>query len=812
MKIAVPPHLIYPLQLAGLATAYFITVKSGGAFASPEGSLSSAWPASGLGLAVLLCYGIRLWPAIVLGAIVGLIGNGVSPLAAAGATLGYTIDIVIITTLLRRTTFDPALARLSDIIALLAATIFATAIGAAIGTASLRFDATTTLSFQTLWPFTWLGHALSIILITPPLLSLLQQRRKDWTLRRAMEFIVLLAATLVVSQFIFTEWFSLGIDRFPRPLLLFPLLVWATLRFGMTGATTASLLMGVIAIHATTGHLTPAFGINHDFQQRIASLWALIGVMAGTVQILAATNTEREQAKKAAVAAENQFRPLVEQSLVGIYIIQRGKIAYANPWIEHATGYTLHELTALPSTLEIIAENDRAIAAEYIRQRISGETHSARYTLHLRRKNGTYLTVEIYGARANYHGMPAIIGVMMDVSEKQQAEMALAKSEALLRSLFDTAAEGIWVLDQDDKTILANQSLLDMLGISERNLLFKSIDDFIDEESKQRLHGQTPHSTENKDSRCGEINILRTNGEQRYCMFSSAPLLEENNQIIGSFIMISDITDKKRAEESLTRLNETLEQRIRNAVAANREKDHLLIQQSRQAAMGEMIGNIAHQWRQPLNALGLLLSNIQDAYLFKELDQQYLDAAVADGQRLIQKMSTTIDDFRNFFSPDKQPIRFNLHTLIQETLQLVDASLSSHHIVVTLHVDEEATIQGYPNEYSQVLLNIMTNAKDAIVENSVANGEIKIRLTVTGSTTVVTVTDNGKGIPGDILEKIFDPYFTTKEKGTGIGLYMSKMIIENNMKGTLRAYNTDQGAAFSVECPIARNPQKVIPK
>jgi len=804
-------RLMYFLQLGGLAAVYFAAAKLGSAFMPSGSNISPAWPASGLGLAVILRYGVRLWPAIVLGALAALIGSGFSPLATAGATLGYTLEVVIIAVLLRRLSFDPGLTRLSDVIALLTATILATLIGIAIGVTNLRFNVMPlTTHLYAWWALAWLGHALSIILITPLLLSLAHQRRKNWTLRRTTEFIVLLAATLAISQFIFAEWFSLAIDRFPRPFLLFPLLVWATLRFGMIGAATASLLAGAVVIHATAGHLAPAFGTSDTLQQSIASLWAFIGVMAGTAQILAATNAEREQAKKASAAAENKFRPLVEQSLVGIYILQHDKIAYANPWLEHATGYPLHELTALPSALDIIAENGREMVAEHIRQRMSGETRSARYTLNLRRKNGASLTVEAYGARAVYNGAPAIIGVMMDVSERRQAELALAKSEALLRSLFDTAAEGIWILDQDNKTILANQSLLDMLGVSEHNLLFKSIDDFIDEDGKQRLHGRFPYTAENNGGQRGELNLLRADGEQRYCMFSSAPLLEENDWMIGSFIMISDITDKKRAEESLQRLNETLEQRIKEAVAANREKDHLLIQQSRQAAMGEMIGNIAHQWRQPLNALGLLLSNLKDAHAFQELDQHYLDAAVTDGQRLIQKMSTTIDDFRNFFRPDKQSIRFNLHTIIRDTLQLVDASLKNHRIAVTLHVDEAATIQGYPNEYSQVLLNILTNAKDAIVDNQVDHGRIEIELTVTENMTVVTVTDNGGGIPSDILEKIFDPYFTTKEKGTGIGLYMSKMIIENNMKGALRADNADQGAVFSIACPIARNPQKAV--
>lgn len=261
------------------------------------------------------------------------------------------------------------------------------------------------------------------------------------------------------------------------------------------------------------------------------------------------------------------------------------------------------------------------------------------------------------------------------------------------------------------------------------------------------------------------------------------------------------LLETRRTEEALRQLNETLEQRVAEELAKNRKKDLLMIQQSRMASMGEMIGNIAHQWRQPLNALALVLNNIKDAYVFNELDAEYLEQAVANGLRLIQKMSTTINDFRDFFRPDKSAVRFSALTQIREAITLVDAGFKHSNISIIVEASEDLQLEGFPNEYSQVLLNLLSNAKEAILEQA-RPGVVTIRLERRNHQACVTVEDNGGGVPDIVRDKIFEPYFSTKPMGTGIGLYMSKMIIERNMKGSLEVNNTAEGAAFTVTTPL----------
>lgn len=250
----------------------------------------------------------------------------------------------------------------------------------------------------------------------------------------------------------------------------------------------------------------------------------------------------------------------------------------------------------------------------------------------------------------------------------------------------------------------------------------------------------------------------------------------------------------------LEKINETLEQKVVTELSKNRKKDLMLIQQSRQAAMGEMIGNIAHQWRQPLNAVGVIIQNIQDAYEYNELSESYMKEKVSRGMALIGYMSQTIDDFRNFFQPDKNMQLFNVREVVNRCLSFVDATMHNSKIEVDFVVNEDIFVNGYPNEYAQVVLNLLNNAKDILLERKVETPRIEVVLYKKEGKSFLIVSDNGGGMSEMVKGKIFTPYFTTKQpgEGTGLGLYMSKTIIEKNMQGSLIASNGDHGAEFMV--------------
>jgi signal transduction histidine kinase len=279
----------------------------------------------------------------------------------------------------------------------------------------------------------------------------------------------------------------------------------------------------------------------------------------------------------------------------------------------------------------------------------------------------------------------------------------------------------------------------------------------------------------------------------------------KKDQIIFLLLATYEMAVKKNQElndtkSELRALNQKLEKRVEERTRELREKDQLLILQSRQAAMGEMIGNIAHQWRQPLNTLGLMVQQ-QMFYDVGEITREFLDQNADRSMELIRHMAQTIDDFRNYFRPDKEKVEFKVGEAIANTLSLIEGSLQSPLIRVEIIAEDDPVIVGYRNEYAQVLLNVLNNARDALTEKEIDDPCVTITICTEGEKSVVTIADNAGGIPEGIMDRIFDPYFTTKgpQAGTGVGLFMSKTIIEKNMGGKLSVLNTAKGAEFRIE-------------
>ncbi len=268
--------------------------------------------------------------------------------------------------------------------------------------------------------------------------------------------------------------------------------------------------------------------------------------------------------------------------------------------------------------------------------------------------------------------------------------------------------------------------------------------------------------------------------------------------------VLKEYKRKVREDEKLLKeLNLTLQNRVQEEIAKNREKEQLLVEKSRFIALGEMISNIAHQWRQPLSELSSILMNIKFKYNIDTLDKQSMQKKIDEADKVIEYMSQTIDDFRNFFMPKKEKEKFFLYTIIDSVMSIISSSLENNNIKVNIMIDKTITIDTYLNEYQQVVLNIIQNAKDVLISNKISNGTITISGYEENNFIVLTIEDNGGGIKTEPKNKIFEPYFTTKSQanGTGIGLYMSKIIIDKNMSGKLKVKNTKNGAKFFISIP-----------
>jgi|GEM_PF-1665363 len=265
-------------------------------------------------------------------------------------------------------------------------------------------------------------------------------------------------------------------------------------------------------------------------------------------------------------------------------------------------------------------------------------------------------------------------------------------------------------------------------------------------------------------------------------------------------------------------------EKYRKYLEKQKQQEQILIHQSKLATMGEMIGAIAHQWRQPLNAVGLIIQDIQDCYQYGELDEKGFQAKMDMTMAQLLFMSKTIDDFKSFFRPSKEKVSFNVIRALSESLSIVSVQFVDNFIRSKFHCQIcgntfnnfieitsicEVYVLGYPNEFKQVILNLLNNSKDAILEQrekgfmAREDGQIFVSIRLGEDKLTIEIRDDAGGIRPEIVGRIFEPYFTTKEqeRGTGIGLYMSKIIIENNMSGKLYAENTANGARFIIELP-----------
>ena len=250
----------------------------------------------------------------------------------------------------------------------------------------------------------------------------------------------------------------------------------------------------------------------------------------------------------------------------------------------------------------------------------------------------------------------------------------------------------------------------------------------------------------------------------------------------------------------LESINATLEERIQKEVQANREKDKQIFYQSRLAQMGEMISMIAHQWRQPLNAISATSQNIQIKAEMGTITDEIILKETENINNYSEHLSQTIDDFRNFFKPQKKLTRTEYTELITSVLNITRASLKGANISIIKDLHCTDIFETHTNELKQVILNLLQNAKDILIENKVENAFIKLKTYNKDDHYILELSDNGGGVPLEIQSHIFDPYFSTKSEknGTGLGLYMSKTIIEKHCGGQLTTYNNDYGAVFKI--------------
>lgn len=357
------------------------------------------------------------------------------------------------------------------------------------------------------------------------------------------------------------------------------------------------------------------------------------------------------------------------------------------------------------------------------------------------------------------------------------AKKSLSEKNEELRLILDTTMEAI-IIFKDNSVVDCNKIAIELFNKQMKyELINKSFNDLIHNKNRDILNEKEPFET----------NLIREDGSE----FNAIINIKDtslNNQIF-KIVTIVDIEDLKR-------------------------KENLMAEQTKLAAMGEMLGNIAHQWRQPLNIISMSSSNLKLKNDIGELCSSTLSESLSLILRTTNHLSDTIDTFNDFLKTDKEKSFFNINENIKNSISLVDSFFKNFNIDIILDLEEGIFINSLANEFSQAFINILNNAKDAIVLNLKDNeyGLIKIKTKKIDNFIEISILDNAKGIEKDILNKIFEPYFTTKHKyqGTGLGLYMTRKIINSSMGGEITVQNRKfvhnqkkyEGAEFKIKIPI----------
>ncbi|MEV9529483.1 PAS domain-containing sensor histidine kinase [Aliarcobacter butzleri] len=389
--------------------------------------------------------------------------------------------------------------------------------------------------------------------------------------------------------------------------------------------------------------------------------------------------------------------------------------------------------------------------------------------------------------------------------------LKLKQSEAKFRTLFDIAPVFLNSFDKNGKIILWNKECEKTFGWTFDEIKNKknSLSLFYDD---PKVCEDVMKSFENISNSFEEWYPKTKKGETLVVKWANIKLPNGETINVGLDItqqrnyemsISENALELKLAKSQLENLNSSLEKRIENEITKNTKQQLMIMQQNKLAQMGEMIENIAHQWRQPLaqiNSSVILIDAMLEKYNFKDA---MVENKLTEIESLTSYMSKTISDFKNFFNPNKKKTIFKVEEAVQKASDVLKGLIHSYHIQMEISVEKDLIINSYLGELQQVILIIINNSIDAFIHMNIHFPKILINTYTDNENLVIYIEDNALGINSDLLDKIFEPYFTTKHKaqGTGLGLYIAKMIVENSLLGFLSVENKQNGARFTIKIP-----------
>ena len=369
-----------------------------------------------------------------------------------------------------------------------------------------------------------------------------------------------------------------------------------------------------------------------------------------------------------------------------------------------------------------------------------------------------------------------LILLIFNIVKRRKSEKELKNQLQFIRVLMDTIPNPINYKDIDGKYIGCNKAFAELLKSKREEIVGKTVYDFFDDDWAREQSQKDEELLNRKGSDNFEKTLHFPDGRVRMVSYSKTAYENIDGNLGGIVSIMDDITQRNQQKE-------------------------FIIQQSKLAEMGEMIAAVAHQWNEPLVELSAILQDMQFSYIQNELNEKTMDDFVKDSMVQIQYMSKTLSDFRNFLKPSTKKALFCAKKALDEVLEIVGRQIFYAHINLSVICKEEKVLMyGYENEFKQVLLNIINNAKNKLMKSK-SGKNIEVFIESRQDSVKIRIIDDGDTIPNEILDLIFDPYFSTNKNGTGLGLYMAKVIIEDKMDGKISAYNYVNKVIFNIIVP-----------
>lgn len=525
----------------------------------------------------------------------------------------------------------------------------------------------------------------------------------------------------------------------------------------------------------------------------------------------------RKKLKKAILTIENILEHesnLLNSLGEGVYGIDlQGKCTFINQMGCDILGYTIDE---------VLGEDNHLL---FHHHHMNGEcyekhdcpVHKTTKDLRTRnvkdwflKKDGTFVPVKLVITPINENGVyTGAVVAFTDITEKLKIKDELINKEEQLRLAFETTGDGLWDWDVQSGHIFHNARFQEIMGIVGENIVHTNdvLTSLVHPDDLDRVKELLISCRDGDCNYSSTHRIIKPDNTLAWIHDRGKVVKRDENsnplRIVGS---ITDITEQKLAQLQLSQLNDSLEEQISEAVKENQKKDYALMQQSRFSSMGELISNIAHQWRQPLNTISIKQMLLADYYHSNELEKDLFNSLTSEITQEIRGLSTTIDNFRTFFASSNEPELINVNDTINESFNLLVEQIQTAHVTLEVTSHNNCELYCVKNEFQHVLIHLLKNSLDIFEERGVSLPVVCISTHLDDSSVVITYDDNGGGVSPEKIDMIFDPYFTTKfqSREKGLGLYVTKLIINHHLNGTITAKNNTRGLEFTISIPTGQ--------